>query len=202
MDLLHPTLHLPVTLRRFVAEDAHEDGTLDALSNGYDTPIWGEPTYNRFLAHLIAAHPIRETLSIHWEGRPVGIYGFLPFPDEGPAAVETLLYLHPDYRRRGIANLLLRSSAQTAAFHHIPLFSDVSTDNPGSLALHQALFPRTPLTLGHRSPLGYTTNRWLLSAAPDQDLPYSHRWIKEDLGWALGRLTRAMTQNAPLERTR
>ena len=93
---------------------------LEYLNTGYDTPIWEKETFPDFLNHVNEHYDEYSLASVHiadehgHRSPPVGLYGFLPFPEEENGAEETLIYLHPEARRLRVGTLLLRASAYAA----------------------------------------------------------------------------------------
>ena len=154
-----------------VQPDPHMWKNLEYLNEGYDTAVWGKETFTDFLGHIRDHYDGYAIASVHMvdeQGRrsmPVGLYGFLPFPEEEEGAAETLVYLHPEARRLKVGTLLLSASAYAANEVPIALYSDVRTTNDTSVALHTSAFPDLPRTGPYPSPFGYETFRWRISDA-------------------------------------
>lgn len=137
---------------------------LEFLDAGYDTPIWGEPSFTGVLARAAEHCPGAQLARVTLGDLTVGVYGFLPFPQEGPSALETLICLHPDARGTGIARALVAGSVVAASVTGALLYADVRSDNVRSIRFHQGLLAGTASTR-HVSPLGYSVRRWLLTGA-------------------------------------
>ena len=156
-----PTSGEELRLSRRTANPSQWQG-LNLLDEGFDTPIWGKETLTELLAHIKEHYGTYEIAAVTAGGKELGLYGFLPLDCEHPSAVETLIYLHPGARGRGLAQTLILASGATARRLGIFLFADVRTTNARSIHLHETLLVGEKSTL-HDSPHGYQTRRWLLT---------------------------------------
>ncbi|QEW06042.1 GNAT family N-acetyltransferase [Nitrincola iocasae] len=103
--------------------------------------------------------PVIGALDEHGQLMGFASYGrFRPFPAFN-TTVEHSIYLHPDYRGRGIGKVLLLAlieRAQSQQYHC--MIGAIDADNAASIALHQALgFQET----GRLPQVGYKFDRWL-----------------------------------------
>jgi hypothetical protein len=180
----HTQVTLPVErYRPRVAEN------FDTLSAGFDTPIWGQDTFAGFLTYFDSHYPGVEYMTVQLGAEIVGVFALIPFehPDlpGDRFNCETLIYLIPSARRKGILKGLAHAAGIAARIHKVNLWADVRTTNEASVAAHLKMFPNLKPTV-HKSPEGYSTYRWLISD-PANDL-YCSRWMREECGLAIMRL--------------
>lgn len=162
------------------------DAELEAkFVEGYDVPIWSEPSFKDMIAHARAIGG--ELLLVLYGKDFAGIVGVLPFSDVSETSWESFIYLLPDFRRKGIAKILLHSLGLASNFSGVELWSDVRVGNEASIAVHKKLFDGLEVEEEFVSPHGYSTRRWLISDGRREDLIYSDRWLVEDLRWCLSR---------------
>lgn len=89
-------------------------------------------------AHNKGNHPLLVAVA---DGKPVGyaaLSGYRPMPAYN-SAVELSLYIHPDYRRRGLARALMErilAAADADARTHT-VISVITADNAASIRLHE-----------------------------------------------------------------
>lgn len=103
--------------------------------------------------------PVIGALAEHGQLMGFASYGrFRPFPAFN-TTVEHSIYLHPDYRGRGIGKVLLLALIERAQSQHYHcIIGAIDADNAASIALHQALgFQET----GKLPQVGYKFDRWL-----------------------------------------
>lgn len=158
---------------------------LSRFESGYDVKIWNEGSFSNMLEHFRSLNG--ELLQVMVDGSSAGVAGLLPFKEAGKDAWETFIYLMPEYRRKGVAKVLLHSFGVAGNLSGVALWSDVRVDNEASIATHEFLFDGLEVEGVFESPSGYMTRRWLVSNGDRSMLPFYSRWLVEDLCWALGR---------------
>jgi len=112
-------------------------------------------------AWLVAHGPKHPVLVVEAEGRIVGWASLSPFDSRGGCVhtVENSIYLHPDWRGRGLgAALLARLIDGAHVAGHRSLIAMVSSEQAPSLALHRSF---GFATVGCLPEVGYKLDRWL-----------------------------------------
>ncbi len=122
------------------------------------TPETEEARQRWFLDRDPVRHPV---MIVELEGRPVAWGSLSPFGKREAFAgtVENSIYIHPDFRRRGLGRLLLHDQIQqaTAAGHHA-IIAAISGEQTGSIALHTI---HGFTEAGRLREVGWKSGQWL-----------------------------------------
>lgn len=116
--------------------------------------------WQRFMeAHNRDNHPL---LVAEADGRAVGYAGLSPYREKEAyrTTVELSVYVHPDYRRRGIARALMQAILEKAVQDPAirTVVSVITGENTGSIRLHEQMGFRYSGTL---HAVGRKFGRWL-----------------------------------------
>jgi phosphinothricin acetyltransferase len=95
------------------------------------------------------------------EGRVVGWASLSPYHKRSAYrfTVENSIYLHPDWRQRGLGSLLLRELIDRAkALGHRTIIAVISAEQTGSLKIHEKC---GFVKVGHFKGIGFKFSQWL-----------------------------------------
>lgn len=177
-----------ITLKRLPFYEELYESSLPFLEEGYDYPVFAENTVNGLVNKV--KHFYGENYKlwlIQVEDKIAGIFaiGLFPEPIKGADSwYETVIYVHKQFRKQGLAKILTASAAQSFKKKQWEGFMvEVRTDNPVSIATHSRIFPEiAPVEVVYSS---YTTLRWLLPVKHSYTINGSHKWLAEKIGSGL-----------------
>lgn len=137
---------LPVTVKKLPTWNHQLKTASSYLEGGFDYPVFGVSTVEKLLNKIEQFYETQITWVVQYETKTVGVFalGKLDTKHENAAGyVETVTYVHPEFRRNKIASTLTYTAAVSALKTGLPFMVEVRTDNTGSISAHKTMFPNT-----------------------------------------------------------
>lgn len=163
---------------------------LNFLELGFDYPVFGVHTVKELLNKIDKFYSQKTVWLIQYKEKIVGIFavGNFPEPIDGKNDwYETVIYVHPEYRKLGIAKMLTLSTAKS--FEKKPWLSllvEVRTDNEISIKSHNKIFPEvTPVHVKHEN---FEAYQWRLQE--QHKISEYNPWLAEEIGLGMLRATK------------
>lgn len=154
---------MSVTIRRAIPSDAEavaeivNHSILTSTANFHLEPLT-VLSQKEFIQASTDRHPV---LVCEIEGKVVGWASLKPYSPRAAYSqtVESSVYIHPDYHRKGIGKALMEEIIRQAkAQNHHSIIAGATAEQTASIKLHEALGFKK---VAHYKEMGYKFGRWL-----------------------------------------